>query len=96
MSTRAPPRDDIVIALVSLGFYIGENTPTSTILSDGNYTVNVPFGLIHGKAAERLQDELDEILSYYALKVADFTDDETSENFDTNLKRVAAWIERGG
>lgn len=91
MKTKIPPTTDIVSALVSIGFVAGEETPTATVVSDGTYTVKVPFEPASHKGIEELRDMLDEIFSYYAYEVAKLTDDENSDAYDVNLKRVAAW-----
>ena len=96
MKVNGPPSKDIIFALVSLGFVAGEETSSFVALSDGNYTLKVPFDLVSAKAAERLREELDEIFSYYAIDVAELTDDEDSEDYDDNLKRVVSWAHRAG
>ncbi|NLI98219.1 hypothetical protein GX441_06120 [bacterium] len=91
MKTKIPPSSDIVAALVSIGFIAGEETPITTVLSDGTYTVNVPKIQTTTKDASELKDKLDEIFSYYALEVSELTEDMDSERFDETLKRVAFW-----
>ena len=92
MKSKVPASSDIVAALVSLGFIAGEETPAFTILSDGNYTVNVPVELGSTKDAEFLRSTLDEIFSYYAYEVSELTEDADSEDYDEVLKRVLSWV----
>lgn len=94
MKSRMPPPSDIISALVSIGFVAGEVTAAATVVSDGNYTVKVPFEPSSQKDVEELRDVLDEIFSYYACEVAKLTDDEKSDTYDVDLKRVAVWAAR--
>jgi hypothetical protein len=96
MKVNGPPSKDIIFALTSLGFVAGEETPSFVELSDGNYTLKVPFEPASNKVVEDLREELDEIFSYYALDVAELTEDEDSEDYDENLKRVASWAQKAG
>ncbi len=91
MKGKIPPSSNIISALVSIGFVAGEETPATTMLSDGTYTVNVPKVPASGKEAAEMRNILDEIFSYYALEVSDLTESEESETFDENLKRIAHW-----
>jgi hypothetical protein len=96
MKANSPQSKDMIFALLSLGFVAGEETASFVELSDGNYTVKVPFDLVSAKALEKLREELDEIFSYYAIEVAELTEDEDSEDYDDNLKRVVSWAQKDG
>jgi hypothetical protein len=96
MKVNGPPSKDIIFALVSLGFVAGEETSSFVALSDGNYTLKVPFEPASNKVVEELRDMLDEIFSYYALEVAELTEDVDSEDYDDNLKRVVSWAQGAG
>ncbi len=91
MKSKIPPSRDIISALVSIGFVAGEETPVTTVLTDGTYTINVPKVPATVKETEQMRDMLEEIFSYYALEVSELTEDQDSESFDENLKRIVHW-----